>query len=409
MKRRAMPGGFDVPYKRPTRLDPAIASQTPAVVFSLMAGCLSDDPMPAVEQIRRRGLWEYVAAESCDAQVGALLLDRFNRLNISLPESAMAQMRAYRDHVAAANAYKFAEVGRALARLQMAQIPFLLLKGAALCAEAYTPGLRPMTDVDVLIHAADVHTADKVLRNAGCRPGADLVRPDFYPRYYYEREYSTRRNPSVKIDLHCRPFRLLRYARTVPDEAMWGDTREVPLGDLKVRIPGPEDMLIHLAVHAACHGNCHLRWMYDIRLWLEHTGHQINMERLADQCRRWQLALPVHRALVKTREVLNSDDETLDAAIRATTGKASPLQRLALASAHLGQDAPVLYTAASVLSAPGIRFRLGYLSAVIMPDPGHLAQLYSRRHPGWQLAAHAIRLSRCIKRAWAGPAAATTC
>jgi hypothetical protein len=260
-----------------------------------------------------------------------------------------------------------------------------------------------------------------VLENAGCQPGADLLRADFYPRYYYEREYFTRRNPSAKIDLHCRPFRLLRYARTVPDNAMWGDCREVCLGSLDaecesaksakdamgltVRIPGPEEMLIHLAVHSACHGNSHLRWLYDIRLWLEHFGREIDVNRLADKCRRWQLSLPVNRALAKTRDVLCCNDEILNAAIRATTAIAGPMERLALAVSPIGLSAPVLYTAASVLSTPGIRFRLGYLSAVLLPETAHLAQLYHRRHPGWQLAAHAVRLGRCITRSWAGSAA----
>jgi hypothetical protein len=225
---------------------------------------------------------------------------------------------------------------------------------------------------------------------------------------------------------------------------MWGDCREVCLGDMDVQIPCPEDMLIHLAVHSSCHGNTHLRWLYDIRLWLERFGREINVNRLADKCRRWQLALPVNRALMKVKQVLGAscgttikcgtgvspvscgtgvspvfssacdtgaspvhtqarrlchkDNNILDATIRATDMLAGPMERLALAASPIGQDAPVLYTAANVLSTPGIRFRLGYLSAVLLPEPAHLAQLYPRRHPGWQLAAHAVRLSRCIKR-----------
>ena len=103
-------------------LQPSIASQAPADVPDLIARCLAGDPWPAVRRIRREGLWEYVAAEGCDAQVGAILLDRLTRLGVDVPESAIGQMRAYRDHVAAANAYKFAEVGRVLARLRMAKV-----------------------------------------------------------------------------------------------------------------------------------------------------------------------------------------------------------------------------------------------------------------------------------------------
>lgn len=382
--------------RRPT--DPSLASQTPAVVHKLMAHVLSDDPASAFAAVRRGGLWEYLAAESCDARVGGLVLDRVRQLDLVAPASATRQMQAYADHVAAANAYKISAVQRALARLQLAGIPFLLLKGAALNATVFEPGQRPMTDIDILVPEADANLAERVLANAGCRPGADLVRPDFFPRYYCEREYGTAGTPSVKIDLHCRPFHVLRYGRTVPDGAMWQNAREVKFGELTVQIPGPEEMLIHLAVHCACHGNTELRWLHDIKAWLDRCRDGIDAVRVADKCHRWGLSLPVNRALTKVREVFHTHgsrpSDLLENIISATSTLAGPLARLALAGANLYPISPVLYVLCNALTAPGFRFRLGYLAATLLPDPAHLGQLYSRRHPGWQLAAHAIRLAR---------------
>ena len=385
--------------RRPT--DPSMASQTPADVHPLIARALSDQPLSAFEEIQRNGLWEYVAAESCDGGVGGLLLDRLRQLGIAAPDSATRQMQAYDHHVAAANAYKIESVQRVLARLQMAGVPCLLLKGAALNATVFAPGQRPMTDIDVLIHQADVRLAERVLRNAGCAAGADLVRPDFFPRYYCEREYATRRTPAVKIDLHARPFHVLRYGRTVPDQAMWTDARKARLGELTVQIPGPEEMLIHLAVHSACHGNTALRWLHDIKHWLASYADEIDAARVADKCCRWGLSLPVNRTL---RQVCGAfgghrQDDLLHGLIRATTRFAGPLDRLALAGANLYPISPPLYVMCNALTAPGIRFRLGYLAATLLPDPSHLAQLYPRRHPGWQLAAHTIRLTRALRRA----------
>ncbi|MCL2329938.1 MAG: nucleotidyltransferase family protein [Phycisphaerae bacterium] len=394
--------------RRSFRLDPAIASQTPTEVFGLIAQCLSSHPQPAIDQITRRGWWEYVAAEAIDARMGAILLDRLTQLGVEMPVSAVSQMQAYRDHVSAANAYKFAEVGVVLNRLRMANVPYLLLKGAALNAMLYDAGLRPMTDVDVLIWPEDVAIADRVLCNAGACAGKELVRPDFYPRYYYEREYFTRRNPAVKIDLHCRPFGMLRYARTVPDDAMWNRHRDATLAGLDVQVPGPEEMLIHLAVHAACHGNSQLCWLYDILLWTQRFGHEINVTSVAEKCRRWRLSWPVHRALKRTQEWFGMDSDTkLAALLDATKTIVGPMDRIALAAAPLGQSAPVLRAMANAITTPGIRFRLGYLSAVLLPDASHLEQLYHRRHVGWQLAAHAVRAGRCIRRALADADAMT--
>lgn len=378
-------------------VDPSLASQTPEIVWPLIGRCLSENADDAFREVYRRGLWEYVAAEACDAGVGGLLLRKTIEHRVDVPASAARQMRAYSEHVAAANAYKYEAVRKVLARLQMAKVPFMLLKGAALNATIYDAGLRPMTDVDVLIHTKDAATAHKVLCNAGCRPGADLVREDFYPRFYCEREYFTHTHPAVKIDLHVRPFHVLRYARTVPEQAMWNDCMQVEAAGITANVPGPESMLIHLAVHAACHGGTQLRWLHDIKRWIEKYGTQINVERVAEKCRRWQIALPVHQTLTQAKEVFGGSD-LLDRAIEATRGFAGPLQRLALAGAPLAADTPVLHVACNALTAPGLRFRMGYLAAVLLPGPGHLAQVYPHRHFGWKVAAHAVRLARCVSR-----------
>ncbi len=390
---------------RPT--DPSIASQTPPVVYSLIAQCLSDEASDggysrAIREIQRKGLWEYVAAESCDAGVGAVLLRRLRELNIDVPTSSVRQMAAYADHVRAANAYKVEAVSRVLARLQMVGIDYLLLKGAALNGTVYEQLERPTTDIDVLIHVADAKLADRVLGHAGCRPGADLVREDFYPRYYCEREYFTRGHPRVKIDLHCRPFHVLRYSRTVPEDAMWGDCREVRFGELTARMPGPHEMLVHLAVHAACHGNTQVRWLYDIKLWLDKNGPEIDVQTLGEKCRSWGLSLPVNRALRKVKAMFAGACK-LDEAIAATSRWAGPLERLALAGAGLYDQSPALHVMCNAATAPGVRFRMGYLAATLLPDAGHLRQIYAGRHAGWQFVAHAIRAKDYVQRAFTAP------
>lgn len=390
--------------KRRRPNDPSIASQTPPEVHPLIARCLVGSSPEPFAEVRKAGLWEYVAAEACDAGVGGLLLDRAEQADVRVPASAARQMRAYREHVAAANAYKLENVQRVLARLQMAKVPFLLLKGIALNATMYDAGQRPMTDVDILIHETDAAIAHKVLGNVGCRPGAELVREDFYPKYYCEREYFTRRRPSVKIDLHCRPFHVLRYGRTVPASAMWNNAREVRVGGLTALMPGDEEMLIHLAVHAACHGNTEIRWLHDVYAWIRRCEGQIDVASAADKCRRWRIALPFNRALraaskmfdVHPAEAKSRTDRMLKELVEATDTFAGPLDRLALAGANLYPISPPLHLLCNALTAPGVRFRMGYLAATLLPDPSHLGQLYRRRHAGWQLVAHAIRAARCL-------------
>jgi hypothetical protein len=375
-------------------------SYSPDRIASLAARCLTGHGPAAVEEIRRDGVWDYVATHACRVGIGAMMLDNLRRRGVDLPKAAAIQLDAYREHVTAAQDYVQARMELLFAHLQAHCVPFLLLKGAALNAVLYDqPGLRPMLDVDVLIHTADARRADEVLRGFGCRPGPDLVREDFYPRYYYEREYFLPCNPAVKIDLHVRPFRPLRYARTVPDDALWDQPLQVGYGATSVAIPNHENMLIHLAVHAACHGAAGLKWLQDLRLWLDRFAEGIDVEALADKCGRWKLTWPVIRALEQVGRVFGERSAAL-ARLMESLGqhRVGLLDRLAVTQAPDDADHPVAGVVINLLCAPGLRFRLGYLRAVLLPGQSHLAQLYSRRHPGWPIVAHVVRIWRGVTR-----------
>ncbi len=355
-------------------------ARDPERIDELIGRSLRDDPGPAVRQIERDGLWEYVAARAWQSRVGGMLSHHLGQRQITMPVSAARQLDAYREHVAAANAYNALRVEPVLARLQAERISFLVLKGAALNATVYDdPSIRPMVDLDLLIHPEDAARADRVLRDAGCTPGAELVQQDFFPRYYYESEYFTPDSLPVKIDLHVRPFRPLRYARTVPDDALWDEPMTVEFGQLAVQIPGPQAMLIHLAVHAACHGLKEVRWLYDIQCWLDRFSDQIDVETLAQRCRQWKLELAVRRALEEVRRVFDSSNPFSSRAIERMAGRAGWFDRLALAQAPRDEDRPVTDVLVNCLCSPGLAFRLGYLKAVLCPDASHLGQLYSRR------------------------------
>ncbi|MHC4590784.1 MAG: nucleotidyltransferase family protein, partial [Planctomycetota bacterium] len=120
-----------------------------------------------------------------------------------------------------------------------------------------------------------------------------VFREDFFPRYYYEIEYTAGSVDPVLIDLHVRPFRLLRYARLLPDEAIWERAVPVRMGSATVYVPSAENMLLHLAVHSAIHGNGRGLWLHDIKRWAEARGDALDWDRLVDAAGRWRLARAV--------------------------------------------------------------------------------------------------------------------
>jgi len=372
-------------------------TSAPPSCRALIARCLTPEVRAAAGEIRRRGLWEYVVSEACDAGLAGVLLDALRAAGCEPPGASLPVLEAHAEHVAEANAYRISRAARVLARLQAGGVPFMLLKGAALIGRVYErPGRRAMTDIDVLIRVQDARRVDELLAAAGCVPGPGLVRDDFYPRFYHEREYFTPDHPPVKLDVHARPFRPLRYVCTVPPEALWEAPERVAFGPLRVAVPGPEDMLVHLAVHHACHGCTELRWAWDVRLWLQRYADRIDPARVAGKCRRWGVSLAMRRSLQHVRGLFGPGAE--DNLIKALPPGRHLAEKLVLDQAPHDLRRPLRGLVVHTLCAPGLGLRLGYLGAVLFPGRRHMGQLYARRHPGWLAVAHLNRAARLLTR-----------
>src|SRR5580765_4932031 len=93
-----------------------------------------------------------------------LVLAHLERTGLAIPADLRARLRARRTqhaHAASVRARVMADVARAMAQ---ANVPFLVLKGAALAHLVYDDArLRPMRDVDVLIRKADAGCAQDAL------------------------------------------------------------------------------------------------------------------------------------------------------------------------------------------------------------------------------------------------------
>lgn len=373
----------------------AAAARSRDALLRGLAACLAGRPQRVTDKWHHLGLWDRAACLACDLGLGAFLAEALEREGLCTPPSAAATLAAYRRHVAARNAYLETRLRPVLDALTEGGVPFLLLKGAALNASLYgRRDLRGMCDIDLLIHPGDAVRAGQRLTAAGCRAGREHVRPGFFPRFYFEREYWTPDRPPVRLDVHVRPFRPVLYASTVPPDALWDQPQRVELAGSSVLIPHRENMLIHLCVHAACHGLEHLRWTHDIHRFLESNGAALDWYDIERKAKAWRLALPVRRALESVRQTFGATGGVNEDVLSRFDVPAAWLDRLALDQSPHDASRPVRHIVTDVLSLPGWRDRRDYLLATLLPAGSHMASWYSRRHHGWMAAAHALRLMR---------------
>ncbi len=302
--------------------------------------------------------------------------------NVSLDAGAIRNLRLMR--VLEAIAAKFNEAG----------VPLLVLKGGAL---QLTLGgklnERPMDDLDLLIHPEDLDQARALLKQLGANRGEPFVTEDFFPRFHYEEEFTLGAIYPVKIDLHVRPFRPLRYSRIVPADALWTRAEAVSVGQATILVPSVEEMLIHLTTHAAIHGYSRSLWLRDILLWTSRYRTRIDWDRLLTTVRRWHLALPVRQGLERAAR---SFGPICPAVVfrRLAQMHVRWRDRLALWQAPRDADHPVTHVLVNAFCTPGWRFRLAYLLAAAVPSQQHMGVWYGRRHWGWLRCAQVLRWLR---------------
>lgn len=169
---------------------------------------------------------------------GSLGWRRVARLPVSSSAAAFKLRQAYRHHTLQAAIHED-QLQRLLVRLRKARVEPILCKGWSMARLYAEPGLRPYGDHDLCVTAAETAPAMEVLNEAGGRCG--------------------------QVDLH----------QCVPDlrDRRWTEIRarcqEVLLGEVPVRVLGPEDNLRLLCVHFWRHGAMRPLWLCDVAVCLE--------------------------------------------------------------------------------------------------------------------------------------------
>ncbi len=365
-------------------------------VLELSRMVRGDDAFPDAQDGRR---WARFACIAGREGVAGMLWAAVRERGVAVPNDAGRELATAAEQVSKLNRFRLSRLERIVAAFDEANVRLVALKGAALLRTLYDDlSLRPMTDIDLLIHPRDADRADVVLGRLGYEPGRNLLRSDFYPRFHYERDYVGRGSNGVRLDVHVRPWRPLRYARTVPDGAMMLDTVLVPLGGTNMHVPCPTNMVIHLLCHAAFHGGGRLVWAEDVRRFVDRYEGDIDWSLLLLRLRVWRLTFA---ARVGADWVESVSGEVLPERVRETlrATRVSWRDRWAVLQSPHDAEHPVRRTAVDMLCTPGWRFKLGYLHAVTVPDAGHLAEGYRGRHPGWTWCALASRWVQSPMRA----------
>lgn len=279
-------------------------------------------------------------------------------------------------------------LGDALSILSPADLPIIVLKGAALAQLVYDDhAARHCHDVDLLVREGDLERAADRLAGRGFQRSEHVARPG---RYDVRLVHSS----GLPIELHSRLFQLSYY--NLSSDA-WSRSQTAIISGVNTRVLSPADQLLHVCGHASYStSRSSLLWVCDA--WhLIRTCPALDWQSLLDGASSSHLVLPLSIMLSYLAEELGAPIE------------AGILEQLRAAARHttrLEQDVAVYGARAGTRATPEDLFRRssGWTERVVLaqsilfPSPQFVRTIVEPRHRWPLLSYYLFRPLRFVMR-----------
>jgi hypothetical protein len=182
--------------------------------------------------------------------------------------------------------------------LQVANIPCVVLKGAALVTLYYrSVALRPMNDVDILVPTQHRDQARALLAAHGWTPTLDL--PSSYLSLIHAMGY--RKPGGGEVDLHW--HLLWECCQPDADDGFWERAVSLRTANFNALALDPTDQLFHVCVHGLrWSAPPSLHWIADAITIMTSQGVVIDWDRFLEQASSRRLLLQASTALAFLRE-----------------------------------------------------------------------------------------------------------
>jgi hypothetical protein len=248
--------------------------------------------------------WDVLIEESGRYGVAPLLYRRLRTFHsdIPIPANVMGRLRHIYLQSAGRGMHLYHELGKVLGRLRQANIPVIVLKGAHLAELVYgNIALRPMSDVDVLVHEDDVMRVEAALLGMGFAPAEynRLIAKDNCEFVY------GLPNRKLFVEVHWK-FLPSNYRFKIDIDELWERSRQAIIAGVDVSVLCPEDLLLHLCLHTSAKHlfAMGLKPLYDLVQTIRYYGKEIDWKQVQLRSQQWGGAKCVYLTFRLARELL---------------------------------------------------------------------------------------------------------
>lgn len=301
--------------------------------------------------------------------------------NIPIPQSlrSLSRTQYIQNYLAAVLFLR--ELREVLSSLADRGVEVIVLKGAALTMNVYPSlGVRPMRDIDLLIHREDLAQVVEILRALGYQRYPPPARNGIEKFQGEVTWVKTGQFPMV-IEPHWTLGPEYPYSGRIEAQDLWHRARRVNLDGIDTLILCPEDSLLHTCLHLFHHGQGF--WLVpacDITGLIRHYESNFDWKAFLNRVIEFNLCLPVQYSLKKTYKVLHppipsSIFEGLSL-YKPSRFESKLYALLSRSSNPIGPGNLI-----KLLTVPGIVQKLRYLCSVLLPSKEWLMTYYSNSAP----------------------------
>ena len=253
--------------------------------------------------------WNSLIRESVRYDVAPLLYSRLKKYSriVTIPGTILQQLEQIYFHTAAKNVLLYNDLSAVCSALGNEGIEVIALKGAHLACAVYDDiGLRPASDLDILVKRRNLRRVEEILFRMGYgpaeRPGIEEQCTVHHHLIPFTKQGKTPIEVHWTISPANSPFK-------IDLDGLWERAKRTALGGQPVLLLSPEDLLIHLCLHASFNhkfDNFEIKNICDISEIILSYGNGIDWDKLVTITENCRINKYVYSTLSLTESLLGT-------------------------------------------------------------------------------------------------------
>ena len=272
-----------------------------------------------IKRLLKTGLnWDYLLEKAEREGLSGLLYYNLKSYGERIvPQNVIEILEDRYFNITTRNLLFLKELGRALKAFKETGIPALVLKGAFLIEEIYkNPGLRPMSDIDLLVKRENLLQVHEGLKGLGYTTTDNYL--DYIEKpisgylnslFYYRKENEA----SIPLHIHWHLVNSsvpnYMFSSRIDMDGIWQETEKIKIADGEALSLAPNHLVIYLSEHALRmkHSLDRLILLCDISEVIEKYGNRLNWKKVIGDSFMFNLDRMVYYNLYLVKKFLGRE------------------------------------------------------------------------------------------------------